>query len=292
MASRSGKDTRLQIRVAKSEVTVVDNSSTLGETAHRFTRNGRELQLRVMAVAGGAEYGHVLLFGEVRDGCLVRIHSRCLYGESLGSQDCDCGPELDTALDRMWEEGGGILIYLEQEGRGSGLIAKALGYRESERRGTDTFASYESLGLPADNRTYLAAAKSLRDLGLTRVRLLTNNPAKVEQVRATGLTVTRVPLHTEPLSQRAAEYLEAKRRRRGHMIPPYGVLSEPRMESVLERQAPIPGIWSRLGPALRPRHTVRRVRVKVRPGTLRRIWLRGADLPWGRDNGSDSSVSK
>ncbi|MEV4237695.1 GTP cyclohydrolase II [Nocardia sp. NPDC050408] len=274
----------------KSEVTVVDNSSAHDDTAHRFTRNGRDLQLRVMEVSGGAECGYVLLYGEVSDGCLVRIHSRCLYGESLGSQDCDCGPELDQALDRIWDESGGVLIYLEQEGRGSGLIAKALGYRESERRGIDTFASYESLGLPADSRTYHAAAKSLQDLGLTTVRLLTNNPAKVDQLRSTGLAVTRVPLHTEPLSQRAAEYLEAKRRRRGHMIPPYGMLCEPRMESVPERPGPFLRIWSRLGPALRTRHTVRRVRVKVRPSTLRRIWLRGADLPWGRDAGSDSSV--
>ncbi|WP_433754726.1 GTP cyclohydrolase II [Nocardia sp. CA-135398] len=271
---------------------MADNSSALDDTAHRFTRNGRDLQLRVTEVSGGAEYGYALLYGEVSDGCLVRIHSRCLYGESLGSQDCDCGPELDQALDRIWDEGGGVLIYLEQEGRGSGLIAKALGYRQSERRGIDTFASYESLGLPADSRTYLAAAESLRDLGLTTVRLLTNNPAKVDQLRSTGLAVTRVPLHTEPLSRRAAEYLEAKRRRRGHMIPPYGMRCEPSVAPVPQRQGPLPRIWSRLGPTLRTHHAVRRVRVKVRPDTLRRIWLRGADLPWRPDKGSDSSISK
>ncbi|MFD0360071.1 GTP cyclohydrolase II [Nocardia sp. GCM10030253] len=172
-----------------------------------------------MEVAGGAEYGYVLIFGELSDGCLVRIHSRCLYGDALGSDDCDCGPELDKALNLIQAAGSGILVYLEQEGRGAGLIAKARGYRQSERTGSDTFASYEALGYPADSRTYDHAAKSLVDLGLTSVQLLTNNPAKAEEIRSAGLRVTVVPLSTRPLSARAAAYLEAKRRRRQHWIP-------------------------------------------------------------------------
>lgn len=209
----------------------------LGETGHRLTRKGRDLHVRVTEVVGGAEHGHVLVFGEVDDGCLVRMHSRCLYGEGLGSDDCDCGPELDKSLDLIWAEGSGVLVYLEQEGRGLGLLAKALGYRESQRSGADTFTSYERLGFPADNRTYLHAAKSLQDLGLSRVRLLTNNPDKVAELRAAGLTVTAEPLLTPVLSARAAAYLDAKRRRRGHLIPTSDVPWAPEVSSTSRRKS-------------------------------------------------------
>ncbi|WP_280400256.1 GTP cyclohydrolase II [Nocardia carnea] len=189
-------------------------------TGHRFSRNGHDIQLEVFAVDGGPSLGHVLVFGEPADGCLVRIHSRCLYGEALGSQDCDCGPELRTSLDLIQEAGAGVLVYLEQEGRGEGLIAKALGYRHAEHTGADTFTAYRELGFSADARSYAHAARSLRTLGLTKVRLLTNNPDKVEALRAADIDVAPEPLHTAPLSERAAAYLEAKRRHRGHWIPP------------------------------------------------------------------------
>lgn len=188
-------------------------------TEHRFVRNGRETPLEVSAVAGRPELGHVLVFGRPADGCLVRIHSRCLYGEALDSQDCDCGPELRKSLDLIQEAGAGVLVYLEQEGRGAGLIAKAQGYRVAERTGADTFTAYRSLGLPEDARSYAPAAESLRTLGLTRVRLLTNNPDKVEALRSAHIEVAVEPLFTPPLSERAAAYLEAKRRHRGHWIP-------------------------------------------------------------------------
>ncbi|WP_227999093.1 GTP cyclohydrolase II [Nocardia australiensis] len=189
------------------------------DTAHRFTRKGLELRVRVMEVAGGAEYGHVLIFGELTDDALVRIHSRCLYGDALGSQDCDCGPELDKAMDMIQTAGSGVLVYLEQESRGAGLVAKARGYRESEQSGTDTFTSYQTLGYPIDARTYTHAAQSLLQLGLRSVQLLTNNPAKADDIRTAGLTVTVLPLSTRPLSTRAAAYLEAKRHHRHHWIP-------------------------------------------------------------------------
>ncbi|WP_330230204.1 GTP cyclohydrolase II [Nocardia sp. NBC_00508] len=191
----------------------------LADTDHRFRRKGHDLRVRVVELHGDNEQGHLLLFGEVADGCLVRVHSRCLYGEALQSQDCDCGPELDTALDLIQAAGSGVLVYLEQEGRGAGLIAKALGYRESERSGADTFTSYENLGYPADARTYSATARALAELGLRSVQLLTNNPAKVDALRQGGLQVTAVPLRTRALSERAREYLEAKRIRRKHWIP-------------------------------------------------------------------------
>ncbi|MEV6135749.1 GTP cyclohydrolase II [Nocardia sp. NPDC051990] len=226
---------------------------TRGETAHRLTRKGQDLQVRVIEVVGGAECGHVLVFGDIADNCLVRVHSRCLYGEALGSDDCDCGPELDKALDLFWEAGGGVLVYLEQEGRGVGLVAKALGYRESQRSGADTFTSYERLGFPADSRHYLHAAKSLQELGLTRIQLLTNNPEKVAELGSVGLTVTAVPLLIPMLSTRATAYLESKRRRRGHMIPVSDVPWAPELQPVFKRKSRIWRFWTMRGQARRRR---------------------------------------
>lgn len=201
-------------------MTAAAEPSAVATTEHRFARNGRESPLQVLPVVDGEpQLGHVLVFGRPADGCLVRVHSRCLYGEALDSQDCDCGPELRLSLDLIQEAGHGVLVYLEQEGRGLGLIAKAQGYGVAERTGADTFAAYRSLGFPEDARGYAHAADSVRRLGLTRVRLLTNNPEKVEALRAAGIDVMIEPLCTPPLSDRAAAYLEAKRRRRGHWIP-------------------------------------------------------------------------
>jgi GTP cyclohydrolase II len=198
---------------------VITAASSLTDTGHRLTRKGRELDVRVVPIPHEANGGHALVFGQVTDGCLVRIHSRCLYGEALRSDDCDCGPELDTAMDRIQKAGSGVLVYLEQEGRGAGLTNKARGLHLSEVCDLDTFDSYERLGFGADARSYELAAKSLAALGLTSVRLLTNNPDKVRALEDAGLAVTVVPLHIKPRSERARKYLEAKRSRRGHMIP-------------------------------------------------------------------------
>ncbi|WP_067537487.1 GTP cyclohydrolase II [Nocardia crassostreae] len=193
----------------------------LSETQHFFSRKGRKLTIRVVTVGGHDTNGHALIFGDkLPEDCLVRIHSRCLYGEVLRSDDCDCSRELDMSLDLIQHEGAGILIYLEQEGRGAGLIAKARGYQHSERTGADTFTSYEALGIPADLRSYDDAVATLVALGPRSVRLLTNNPEKVAAVRAAGLRVTAVPLHARPRSERARRYLEAKRSC-GHHLPDY-----------------------------------------------------------------------
>ncbi|MET8777024.1 GTP cyclohydrolase [Nocardia sp. NPDC004654] len=170
----------------------------LRETGHRLTRKGRELRVRVMAIPGAEDGGHAMIFGPIADACLVRIHSRCLYGDALRSDDCDCGPELDLSMDMIQNAGCGVLVYLEQEGRGAGLVDKARGLRTSEVFGLDTFDSYERLGLCADTRSYENAARALVHL---------------------GIAVTVVPLVTRPRSERARRYLEAKRRRRGHTIP-------------------------------------------------------------------------
>ncbi|WP_327139604.1 GTP cyclohydrolase [Nocardia sp. NBC_01327] len=192
--------------------------TNLNHASHWCTRDGRELRVRVTDIRAGQDSGHVLAFGSISDGCLVRIHSRCLYGESLGFQDCDCKPQLDRSLDLIQAEGSGILVYLEQEGRGHGLLAKARGYGESERTGLDTFASFLSLGYSADDRQYTHAAQALVDLGLTAVQLLTNNPHKLSAVANVGIRATVVPLRTHPRTAREREYQEAKRMY-GHWIP-------------------------------------------------------------------------
>ncbi|MFG1793457.1 GTP cyclohydrolase II [Nocardia sp. NPDC049149] len=194
--------------------------SHLADTDHRVVRKDNGLRIRVSELDDAGERGHLLIFGDLTpEDCLVRIHSRCLYGEVLGSDDCDCGPELEAALDLMQRAGSGVLVYLEQEGRGAGLVNKARGYRHSERHALDSFTSYQELGYPVDARTYDAAARGLFALGLRSIQLLTNNPAKVDAVRAAGLDVVVLPMITPVRSARALAYLEAKRVHRGHMIP-------------------------------------------------------------------------
>ncbi|MFJ2666636.1 GTP cyclohydrolase II RibA [Nocardia fluminea] len=197
------------------------------DTAHRLGRHGEQLPIRVIEIPDPRDGGHLLVFGEPRDGCLVRVHSRCLYGEGLGSDDCDCGGELTESMDRIQAEGAGVLAYLEQEGRGAGLIWKARGYRESEQSGTDTFDSYRRLGLDADTRRYEPAARAVRELELTRVRLLTNNPDKCRALTEAGITVEPVALTIALRSSRGRQYLQAKRRHRRHTIPVDPLAEEP-----------------------------------------------------------------
>ncbi|HEY8527933.1 MAG TPA: GTP cyclohydrolase II [Acidimicrobiales bacterium] len=156
-----------------------------------------------------------LVFGEVADGALVRIHSRCLYGDVFGSQECDCAGQLHHAMELMRRRGG-VLIYLDQEGRGAGLFAKARAYRMRQERGLDSFRSYEHYGYEPDPRRYTIAAELLEDLKLERVTLLTNNPDKVAGLEAHGIAVDRQPL-VVPVSERAVPYLESKRAR-GHQF--------------------------------------------------------------------------
>jgi GTP cyclohydrolase II len=159
------------------------------------------------------------VFGEPTDGCLVRIHSRCVYGEIFESVDCDCRDQLRQSMAMMRKAGSGVLIYLDQEGRGAGLLAKALGYQLTQsNRNLDTFESYRKLGLPEDSRTYEDAVAILRSLNLNRVRLLTNNPAKVAALSTTDVQVEQHPFLVRGQSPEARRYLAAKARY-GHTIP-------------------------------------------------------------------------
>ncbi|WP_455904470.1 GTP cyclohydrolase II [Microbacterium sp.] len=155
--------------------------------------------------------------GELNETALVRVHSECLTGEAFGSLKCECGPQLDAALDAI-EQDGGVVIYMRgHEGRGIGLINKLRAYSLQEE-GLDTVDANLALGLPADARDYAAAAGILADLGVSKVRLLTNNTDKVNQLRGLGLDVVeQVPLIVG-VGPNNHQYLETKRDRMGHII--------------------------------------------------------------------------
>jgi GTP cyclohydrolase II len=149
---------------------------------------------------------------------LVRAHSECLTGDALGSSRCDCGEQLVDSLRYLQEQGRGVLLYLRQEGRGIGLANKISAYALQER-GLDTVEANLALGLPEDARDYRVAAEMLLDLGVRAVRLLTNNPAKVEGLGRHGVEVVeRVPLQISPNPSNIG-YLRTKREKMGHLFP-------------------------------------------------------------------------
>jgi 3,4-dihydroxy 2-butanone 4-phosphate synthase/GTP cyclohydrolase II len=171
------------------------------------------------------ESEHVaLVYGDPADledgeSVLCRVHSECLTGDVFGSSRCDCGPQLDEAMERIVENGSGVVVYLRgHEGRGIGLLAKLQAY-ELQDGGRDTVDANLDLGLPADARHYGAATQILKDLGVRSVRLLTNNPAKTEGLEAYGVQVVeRVALTPHP-NDHNLEYLRTKRDRMGHVLP-------------------------------------------------------------------------
>jgi GTP cyclohydrolase II len=164
---------------------------------------------------------HVALtLGAIDDGgpVLVRAHSECLTGDVLGSFRCDCGEQLDDSLRYLQEQGRGVLLYLRQEGRGIGLTKKISAYALQEQ-GLDTVEANLALGLPEDVRDYRAAAEMLLDLGVLRVRLLTNNPTKIEGLERHGVDVVeRVPLGISPNPLNVG-YLQTKKEKMGHLLP-------------------------------------------------------------------------
>lgn len=157
-----------------------------------------------------------VLSGEAQDGMLVRLHSECLTGDVFGSKRCDCGPQLDAALERIEREGGAVL-YLRQEGRGIGLMAKLKAY-ELQEQGLDTVEANHALGYPTDMRDYTVAANMLRDLGVTKIRLMTNNPDKQRVLEQEGIEIIeRVP-HQVPAEPENQRYLKTKQSKLGHWL--------------------------------------------------------------------------
>ncbi len=157
---------------------------------------------------------------EAAEAPLVRIHSECFTGDLLGSLRCDCGPQLRGAIRRMGEEGAGVLLYLAQEGRGIGLVNKLRAYAMQDR-GLDTVDANKALGWGADERNFLVAATMLEELGIQRVRLLTNNPAKVAALTACGIEVFQREQHEFAPNGVNDHYLATKAQRLGHLLGPF-----------------------------------------------------------------------
>jgi 3,4-dihydroxy 2-butanone 4-phosphate synthase / GTP cyclohydrolase II len=184
------------------------------------TRQGAFRAVGYRSRLDGAEI-IALVAGDIGDGenVLVRVHSECLTGDVFGSERCDCGPQLDAALDAVQGEGRGIVLYVRgHEGRGIGLLHKLQAYQLQDG-GADTVDANLELGLPADSRDYGTGAQVLADLGVHSMRLLTNNPAKRAGLEGYGLTIVeRVPLPISPTQHNLA-YLRTKRDRMGHDLP-------------------------------------------------------------------------
>ena len=182
------------------------------------TRHG-PFRMLVYDTAAGKE--HVALtVGPIDDGLpvLVRLHSECLTGDVFGSARCDCGQQLEDSLRVLQEQRRGILLYLRQEGRGIGLSNKIRAYALQDQ-GYDTVEANLRLGLPEDMRDYADAAAMLHDLGVRQVRLLTNNPAKIEGLVRHGIEVVeRLPLQVQP-NPHNRRYLGTKREKMGHLLP-------------------------------------------------------------------------
>jgi 3,4-dihydroxy 2-butanone 4-phosphate synthase/GTP cyclohydrolase II len=160
-----------------------------------------------------------LVCGDIGDGkdVLVRVHSKCLTGDVFHSGRCDCGGQLDAALDRIAEEGRGVLLYLNQEGRGIGLANKIRAY-ELQDQGLDTVEANERLGFKADQRDYGIGAQILGDLGIKTMRLLTNNPRKFVGLQGYGLSVSDVVPLEIPASDSTRTYLKTKKDKLGHRL--------------------------------------------------------------------------
>ncbi len=178
-----------------------------------------EFKLHLYRSLVDGQHHAALTMGEVagKDGVLVRVHSECLTGDVFGSQRCDCGPQLHAAMRRIAQEGQGVLVYMRQEGRGIGFANKIHAYALQEK-GLDTVEANEKLGFKPDLREYGLGAQILVDLGLRRIRLLTNNPKKVVGLEGFGLTIIeQLPIRAEPTPHNA-KYLETKKTKLGHKL--------------------------------------------------------------------------
>jgi len=204
-----------------------------------FRRKKEKLVERVLSVSLPTDFGkftlilyrdkiennyHIALVkGDLKlkdenDSILVRVHSQCLTGDIFHSQRCDCGQQLHKALQMIEEEGRGVLVYLPQEGRGIGLVNKLKAYLLQEKEKLDTVEANLKLGFPEDLRDYGIGAQILADLGLTRIRIMTNNPRKVVGLEGYGIKIVeRVPIEVKP-TPHSKKYLETKRKKLGHLI--------------------------------------------------------------------------
>ena len=160
-----------------------------------------------------------LVYGDIGDGenTLVRIHSKCLTGDVFHSLRCDCGWQLDKAMEMIAADGRGVIVYLDQEGRGIGLLNKLKAY-ELQDRGADTVEANEQLGFKPDLRNYGIGAQILLDLGLKSIRLITNNPRKMVGLEGYGLRIGERVSIVQPTHGENADYMSTKRDKLGHLL--------------------------------------------------------------------------
>jgi len=205
------------VSLSQDEPTSLDAPVSLVARAQLPLDDMPETQIAAFRTADGQEHVALIVgaFGGKRP--LVRMHSECLTGDVFGSLKCDCGPQLHTALHLIGKEGGGVLLYLRQEGRGIGLANKLRAYALQDR-GLDTVEANQRLGFADDERDYADAAAMLHALGIDRVRLLTNNPAKAEALSAAGIEVVERVAHHMPSNPHNADYLAVKRSKSGHLL--------------------------------------------------------------------------
>jgi 3,4-dihydroxy 2-butanone 4-phosphate synthase/GTP cyclohydrolase II len=192
------------------------------------TRKAGDFQLMVYSDSLETTLYVALVKGEISpdEPTLVRLHSQCLTGDVFGSERCDCGEQLDSALEMIEKAGSGVLVYMFDEGRGIGLLNKIRAYALQDQ-GHDTVEANHALGFAADMRDYRAGAHILFDLGARKVRLMTNNPDKVAALREYGLSVTeRVAIEVPPRSANR-EYLKTKRSKFGHLLSMVGQTDKP-----------------------------------------------------------------
>lgn len=208
----------MQTPVGHPEMGAYSVSAVRGAEANLPTAAG---DMRIFAyrdIQTGKEHAAVVK-GDVTGAAdvLTRVHSECLTGDLFGSLRCDCGPQLEEALAAIEEAGRGVVLYLRQEGRGIGLIDKIAAY-ELQEQGLDTVEANLQLGHPEDARTYEAAHDMLKDLQVQSIRLMTNNPAKVEALRGFGIEITdRVP-HEVGAGRHNRDYLATKKAKMGHLL--------------------------------------------------------------------------
>lgn len=193
------------VRVSEARVPLRD----AGEAQLVLFRDRRDASEHVAVVVGTPDPSGVVP---------VRAHSSCFTGDLLGSLRCDCGEQLQTAVQRLHEAGGGVLLYLAQEGRGIGLANKLRAYQLQDA-GLDTVDADRHLGFSADERSYAIAAAMLRQLGITRIKLLTNSPHKVRELRARGIDVHEIETLPTTPNVHNERYIRTKRERAGHFIP-------------------------------------------------------------------------
>ena len=178
-----------------------------------------QFAIHVYENGGDGETHVALVCGDLGDGedVLIRLHSSCVTGDIFHSARCDCGPQLQAAMQRVSEEGRGVILYLSQEGRGIGLANKIKAYALQDQ-GLDTVEANEMLGFAADGRDYRVGVQILRDLGVRSMRLLSNNPRKLAGVTGDGLIVSELVPIEMPVSESTRRYLTTKKEKLGHQL--------------------------------------------------------------------------